>query len=181
MNEELVVLVDELDRVVGTTPKNDVHTMETPLHRAFSSFIFNANGELLLQQRSSKKKTWPLSWSNSCCGHPGVDETREDALIRRARDELGLELADIKMVAPYRYRFEKDGVVENEICPIFIAKAKNEPVLNPDEVEKIEWISWDEFLKDMEEKGASKYSDWCIEEVSILKDNAEFKKFLSSF
>jgi isopentenyl-diphosphate delta-isomerase len=70
MIPELVVLVDENNTVLGTMPKSEVHGAETPLHRAFSIFLFNAEKKLLLQQRSHVKKTWPLAWSNSCCGHP---------------------------------------------------------------------------------------------------------------
>jgi len=67
-NQEYVVLVDEHNNVLGTTPKATVHGEDTPLHRAFSAFIFNSKGELLLQQRSLAKKTWPGVWSNSFKG-----------------------------------------------------------------------------------------------------------------
>jgi isopentenyl-diphosphate delta-isomerase len=67
---EEVVLVDEENNILGTMPKSLVHGEKTPLHRAFSAFIFNYDKKLLLQQRSHVKKTWPLAWSNSCCGHP---------------------------------------------------------------------------------------------------------------
>jgi len=70
LNVEKVVLVDEENNVLGTTDKSTVHTANTPLHRGFSAFIFNSKQEILLQQRSKYKKTWPLVWSNSCCGHP---------------------------------------------------------------------------------------------------------------
>src|SRR5438067_12237108 len=89
--QEEVVLVNEQNEPVGTSEKLVTHNSQTPLHRGFSVFLFNTNGELLLQQRSSKKKTWPLVWSNSCCGHPQLNETSIDAAKRRLRHELGIK------------------------------------------------------------------------------------------
>ena len=111
--EEQVVLVDDDNAVIGTMPKALVHTASTPLHRGFSVFLFDEGGRLLLQQRSRSKKTWPLAWSNSCCGHPGLDEPDEDAARRRVRFELGAEAMDVRLFLPYRYQCVKDGVMEN--------------------------------------------------------------------
>ena len=180
MHEELVVLVDEEDRMIGTMPKALVHGAETPLHRAFSSFIFRmSDRKLLLQQRSHVKKTWPLVWSNSCCGHPGVGESREDAARRRLRDELGLEVARLELVAPYRYCFTRDGVMENEICPIVVGLVDREPVLNPDEVEAVRWVDWAEFVRETREH-PDHYSEWCVEEVAILEGNSRFREICFS-
>ena len=165
--EELVVLVDGDDKEIGTMPKASVHQTETPLHRAFSFFLFNSKGELLLQQRSSKKKTWPLVWSNSCCGHPLPGEERREAVKRRLKDEPGLTGAEVKEVAPYRYCFTKDGVMENEICPIFIGFSDQAPVINPEEVEAVRWVPWREFLEEIRSKPGT-YSPWCEEEAEIL-------------
>ena len=99
--EEHVVLVDENNVVLGTTPKATVHTDNTPLHRGFSVFLFNDKNELLLQQRSHLKKTWPLAWSNSCCGHPALNESNEDAVKRRVQFELGIVLDTVEVYSPY--------------------------------------------------------------------------------
>lgn len=168
MTQEEVVLVDEQNNILGTMSKLEVHGQETPLHRAFSIFIFNNKDQLLLQQRSSKKKTWPLAWSNSCCGHPGLNESNIDCAKRRLKFELGLEAEDIREVAPYRYQFSKDGVMENEICPILVGFAEKEPVINLEEVEKIQWMEWQDFLKDIR-ANPEKYSPWCAEEAEILE------------
>lgn len=88
--EELIVLVDENDQPIGVMPKSLVHGPNTPLHRGFSVYVFRPEGELLLQQRSFGKQTFPGVWSNSCCGHPGPGETPGQAAVRRARMELGL-------------------------------------------------------------------------------------------
>ncbi|MDP2704362.1 MAG: isopentenyl-diphosphate Delta-isomerase [bacterium] len=174
--DERVVLVDEENRVQGTMPKSEVHGKETPLHRAFSAFIFK-NKNLLLQQRSHKKKTWPLVWSNSCCGHPALHETNVDAARRRLKDELGLNIENLEEAAPYRYKAVRDGVMENEICPIIIGKTNEEPNPNSDEVEAVRWVPWKEFVKETEEH-PERYSIWCVEEVAILKDNETLKKYL---
>jgi isopentenyl-diphosphate delta-isomerase len=176
--QELVVLVDEQNNVLGTIPKAEVHGAQTPLHRAFSSFIFRqSDKKFLLQQRSGKKKTWPFMWSNSCCGHPGLDEANVDAARRRLKDELGLETLWLEEVAPYRYCFVRDGVMENEICPIVVGLTDQEPVLNPDEVEATRWVDWKEFVQEVKDH-PERYSEWCVEETLILEQTPRFKELL---
>lgn len=177
--EEYVVLVNEENEILGTSPKATVHTDKTPLHRAFSIFIFNDKKELLLQQRAGSKKTWPLVWSNSCCGHPKLNETNSQAAIRRCQDELGMQIKNVKELSPYRYCFSREGVQENEICPILIGKIASEINLNKEEVETIKWISWNDWLNEVK-NNFSKYSEWCIEETMILNDLEEFQKFINN-
>ncbi len=174
---EHVVLVDENNCVLGTVPKAEVHTQETPLHRGFSAFLFNEKNEFLLQQRSHKKKTWPLAWSNSCCGHPALNESNTDAVKRRVTFELGGEVEYVEEVSTYRYRFSKEGVVENEICPILLGRIRSNFTSNPDEVEAITWITWNDFLVEIE-RNPDKYSPWCREEALILNDLEIFTRFL---
>jgi len=178
MGREHVVLVDESNAVLGTMPKAEVHGAETPLHRGFSLFLFNRAGMLLLQQRSFQKKTWPGVWSNSCCGHPAPDESNVAAAARRLREELGIASAHIEEVAPYRYRYSRDGVRENEICPILVGVTNAEPVLNPQEVESTRWVTWDEFLREIAADPAN-YSEWCIEEVAILNGHPRFRELMA--
>lgn len=178
--EEYVILVDEYNNIIGTTPKSSVHQKITPLHRAFSIFIFNEKKELLLQQRAKIKKTWPLVWSNSCCGHPKLNESNIDAAIRRCYDELGIKVKNIKEISPYRYCFSRDGVQENEICPILIGEIDSEININLDEVEEIKWISWKDWLKEIKTNINNKYSEWCIEETIILNNNENFNNFLNN-
>lgn len=174
--EEHVVLVNENNEVLGTAPKATVHTNNTPLHKAFSCFIFNSQGQLLLQQRSHIKKTWPLVWSNSVCGHPSLNEDNKKAVLRRLKDELGLKEIKIYEVLPnYRYRAEKDGIVENEICPVFIGFSDQKPKINPNEVESTRWIDWQKFVKETKEKPQN-WSPWCVEETQLLNQNDLFNK-----
>lgn len=179
--EEHVVLVTGENEVVGTAPKATVHTDATPLHRGFSLFLFRTNGDLLLQQRALSKKTWPGVWSNSCCGHPALDESPLEAAERRLRDELGITNVTVTMMLPdYRYRAERDGVVENELCPVMVALSDEPVVRNPDEVEATEWIGWDQFLGRIASQPGF-FSPWCEEEARLLQDVPDFQAFLSQF
>jgi isopentenyl-diphosphate Delta-isomerase len=140
---ELVVLVDDHGHPVGTAEKSEVHTTDTPLHLAFSCHIFNDRGEVLITRRALSKKTWPGVWTNSACGHPGPGEDMVDAIRRRALVELGLELGEIREALPdFRYRaVDASGVVENEICPVYVAQAVGSPSPAPEEVSEWQWVS----------------------------------------
>jgi isopentenyl-diphosphate Delta-isomerase len=177
--EEKVVLVNEKNEVLGEMLKSKVHTKNTPLHRGFSCFWFNQKGELLLQQRSKFKKTWPLVWSNSCCGHPLLNENSILASKRRLKFELDLTPEKIIEIFPnYRYCFVKDGVMENEICPILVAFGEFSPKKNPAEVENVKFIKWSSFLDEINQN-PKKYSPWCVEETHLLAGNKVFLNFLN--
>jgi isopentenyl-diphosphate Delta-isomerase len=174
---EVVVLVDDQNRVLGTMPKTDVHGQTTPLHRAFSTYIFRATDKkLLLQQRSVRKQTWPLIWSNSCCGHPRLGESNVEAARRRLMFELGLNPTILEEVAPYRYCFTRDGIMENEICPILLGLVDTEPTLNRDEVEAVRWVEWSEFLQEI--KVGEAYSEWSVEQAAILDRTPRFRELV---
>ncbi len=174
---EYVILVDEKNNELGTAKKSEVHKKETPLHRAFSCFIFNEKNELLLQQRAKTKKTWPLIWSNSVCGHPKINETNVKASIRRTKDELGCKIKNIEEMSPYRYKASKNEIQENEICPILVAKINSKLNLNKKEVENTKWINWNDWLEEIL-INKEKYSIWCIEETKILSKLEKFNKYL---
>ena len=181
--EEIVVLVDEKNKVLGTAPKLKTHNINTPLHRGFSLFLFNKKGQLLLQQRSAKKKTWPLVWSNSCCGHPNLYESNVDAAKRRLRFELGINLNEIYEILPdFSYRAGMDGIVENEICPVLIGFSDQKPTINKNEMKNVRWIKWEYFVKEINQNPGA-YSVWCEQETKLLIKNKKFlslyKKFIS--
>lgn len=164
-----VVLVDDYNNPIGTMPKDRVHSFTTPLHRGFSLFIFNRNGELLITRRAAGKKTFPDVWTNSVCGHPGPNEDVVSAAKRRLKDELGIISGDMRIVSPYRYRFtDVHGIMENEICPILVGHTHEEPNVDPREVADWKWMPWEEFLVEIENI-PDKYSPWCIEEAAILQ------------
>jgi len=166
---ELVVLVDEKNNQIGTAPKGMVHSGHTPLHRGFSLFIFNRNHELLLTRRADTKKTFPGVWTNTVCGHPAPNEDVADAARRRLKDELGIIVDDIRVVSPYRYSCtDKNGIKENEICPILVGHTDKNPKPDPCEVADWKWMGWREFLVEIANKPDT-FSPWCIEEAAILQ------------
>lgn len=136
-----VVTVDDQGRRTGTFERAAVHTTETPLHLAFSCYVLDDAGRLLLTRRALAKRTWPGVWTNSFCGHPRWTESTEESILRHARHELGLEIADLEVAVPgFRYRaVDASGVVENEICPVYAARAAGPVEANPDEVMELAW------------------------------------------
>lgn len=142
MSSEMVILLDEDGTRIGTADKATVHTTDTPLHLAFSCHVLDGSGRVLVTRRALTKLTWPGVWTNSVCGHPGPGESMPDAIIRRAQEELGLAVTDIVTVAPdFRYRaVDASGIVENEICPVHIARTDAEPQPNPAEVLECRWV-----------------------------------------
>lgn len=142
---DLVVLLDDDEQPVGTAPRAEVHDASTPLHLAFSCYLFDRAGRVLVTRRAVTKRTWPGVWTNSFCGHPRPGEPLEAALARRAREELGVTVADVRCVLPaFRYRaVDPSGVVENEVCPVFTATCVDDPgsiVPDPDEIAGLQWL-----------------------------------------
>lgn len=180
MEEEQIILVDEENHQIGVAPKLASHHANTPLHRAFSCFVFNRNGEFLLSQRALSKRVFPGIWTNSCCGHPAPGETTEVAVRRRLQEELGLSVQRLELLLPdFRYRAEMNGIVENEICPVFAAMTDQSPRLNRAEVEVCQWIPWPEFVRRVEQRPET-LSPWSVLETEQLLASADFQRFMSS-
>ncbi len=122
-DSEALILVDEADREVGHLSKAQCHDGQGVLHRAFSLLIFNAKGELLLQQRAAAKRLWPLYWSNSCCSHPRRAETMEAAIHRRLYEELGVR-CPLQFLFKFQYQAQFDAAgAEHELCSVFIGRS----------------------------------------------------------
>ena len=177
MNDnDYVVLVNNQNKVLGTAPKLATHNTNTPLHRGFSVFLFNLKGELLLQQRSKTKKTFPLIWSNSYCGHPMLNESNVQAAKRRMFYEIGIDDVEIfEVISDYKYKVIMNSIYENEICPVLVCFTDKKPEINEDEVENIRWIKWEDFLKEIDDKNKT-FSLWSKEEARLLEKNEKFQK-----
>jgi isopentenyl-diphosphate delta-isomerase len=166
--QELVVLLDDAGRSIGTAPKSQVHHGGTPLHLAFSCYLFDDAGRVLLTRRALDKQAFPGIWTNSFCGHPAPGESLDDAVVRRARDELGVDVVDVHCVLPdFRYHaIDADGVAENEVCPVFCARAVGSVTADPNEIMDTAWVAWDQLRAAVEFPWA--ISPWAIEQVPLL-------------
>lgn len=140
-DDEPLIVVDDADVVLGYRSKADVHAGEGILHRAFSVFVFNGRGELLLQQRSAEKPLWPLFWSNSCCSHPRRGETVDEAARRRLVEELGIE-AEPESVYTFQYHAPYEDVgSERERCTVYLVRSDDPIEVHPSEVAATRWVT----------------------------------------
>lgn len=156
--EEFVVLVDQDDQKLGLMEKQLAHVAGL-LHRAFSVFVFNSKGELMIQQRAASKYHSPTLWTNTCCSHPRDNETYEQAAHRRLEEEMGFDCElEYKFNFIYKAHLEND-LIEHELDHVFIGTFDNEPKLNPDEVMAYRWVELDDLKKDME-KNPQNYTAW---------------------
>ena len=143
-DQEPLILVDGNDREIGFLDKTACHDGGGVLHRAFSLFIFNPAGKLLLQRRASGKRLWPSFWSNSCCSHPRQGEAMDEAVQRRMGQELGLH-APVSFVYKFEYqaKFGTQGT-EHELCWVYVGQTSQNPTINTTEIDEWRWISADD-------------------------------------
>ncbi|MDG3583677.1 isopentenyl-diphosphate Delta-isomerase [Galbibacter pacificus] len=148
MGKEKVILVDENDQQIGLMEKIEAHE-KAMLHRAFSVFIFNDEGQTMLQQRAGHKYHSPGLWTNTCCSHQREGETNVDAGKRRLQEEMGFT-AELEEVLSFIYHAPFDnGLTEHEFDHILVGKYNGEPNINPDEVASWKWMSLKDIQKDM--------------------------------
>jgi isopentenyl-diphosphate delta-isomerase len=140
-HDEPLVLVDEHDRETGFLDKVAAHAGQGVLHRAFSLFVFNSQGELLLQQRAADKRLWPGFWSNTCCSHPRRGESMDKAIHRRLGEELGMQCElDYLFKFQYQAQFDEEGA-EHELCWVYAGHSDATPVVNANEISALRYIS----------------------------------------
>lgn len=178
MQTEHVILLDAQGNPSGTLEKYAAHTFNTPLHLAFSCWLFNVEGQLLVTRRALSKKAWPGVWTNSVCGHPQLGESNEEAVIRRCRFELGVEITPPSPVfAAFRYRAtDSNGIAENEVCPVFAARMTSALVPNSDEVMDYQWCDLAAVLRGIDATPWA-FSPWMV----MQAQNSEARKRLSAF
>ncbi|GAB3675895.1 isopentenyl-diphosphate Delta-isomerase [Angustibacter aerolatus] len=165
VRDDLVVLLSDDHQPIGTMPKAEVHTDDTPLHLAYSVYVFDAEGRFLTTRRAQVKRTFPGVWTNSCCGHPAPDETLADAARRGLATELSLQPVRLDLALPdFSYRATSaEGLVEHEVCPVFTATVDADPVPDPDEVGDWRWVDWAEYRR------TAASSPWLLSPWSVLQ------------
>jgi isopentenyl-diphosphate delta-isomerase len=146
--DEFVILVDEQDNELGLMAKQEAHE-KALLHRAFSVFVFNNNGELLLQQRAFNKYHSGGLWTNTCCSHPRANERTLDAAHRRLMEEMGFD-CELKEKFHFIYRtpFE-NGLTEHELDFVYTGEFNGIPQINPEEVASYRWLKIDDLINEV--------------------------------
>jgi isopentenyl-diphosphate delta-isomerase len=175
-----LILVDGDDCEIGHKEKVACHIGDGILHRAFSVFIFNSNGELLIQKRAKGKMLWGGFWSNSCCSHPRRGEDIMDAASRRLSEELGISCG-LRYIYKFMYSavFQKSdsGEFENvgserEVCSVFIGECSDRVVFDDDEISEIKWVGVSDLIEDVSlNKG--KYTPWFLKEIEELRKRGD--------
>ncbi|MFX0205489.1 MAG: isopentenyl-diphosphate Delta-isomerase [Candidatus Hodarchaeota archaeon] len=147
--QELLILVNARDNIIGYENREKCHQGEGLLHRAFSIFIFKDQKQLLVQKRNAEKLLWPLYWSNSVCSHPHKGESYSDAAMRRLKDELGLETT-LRLLFKFQYQasFKNIGS-ENEMCSVYVGKANGIVRANRNEIAEWKYIDLGKLNKDI--------------------------------
>lgn len=170
---EHLILVDMDDKELGSNTKEICHDGDGILHRAFSLFVFNDRGELLLQQRSEQKRLWPLFWSNSCCSHPRLGETMSEATQRRIHQELGVSSNDLQYLYKFHYHAQFGNLgSEHELCSVFIGSTTDEVVANINEVSDWRFINASQLQEEVNESPES-FTPWFKMEWQHLIQNYE--------
>ena len=171
-NEQLI-LVDRNDVEIGHIDKLAAHDAEGRLHRAFSLFIFDPDGRLLLQQRSADKRLWPHYWSNSCCSHPRRGETMEEATSRRLRDELNIQ-AELEFVYKFTYQASYGDLgAENELCWVYLGRTGDIIVPNRNEIAATRSVSDADLQRELDSNPA-RFTPWFkLEWQQLKEDHAE--------
>ena len=156
--EELVVLINEKDEVQGLMNKLEAHENGL-LHRAFSVFLFNKKGEMLLQKRASSKYHSPNQWTNAVCSHPRDEESYKNAALRRLNEELGIT-TDITEKFHFIYKADVGGNLwEHELDHVFIGEYEGDFQLNQDEVSEVRYITMEELNSEVS-SNPENFTEW---------------------
>ena len=172
-DDEPLVLVDAHDRELGFLDKASAHVGQGKLHRAFSLFVFNPRGELLLQQRAPGKRLWPGYWSNTCCSHPRRGESIASAVHRRLKEEIGMQCAlDFRFKFEYQAQFDAGGA-EHELCWVYTGRGADRPTVNVNEISALRYIAPEALDAEMKTQ-PQRFTPWFkIEWERLRREHAE--------
>ncbi|WP_373707419.1 isopentenyl-diphosphate Delta-isomerase [Kaistella sp.] len=157
--EEQVVLISENDEVLGLMDKMQAHENGL-LHRAFSVFLFNEKGEVLLQKRAAEKYHSPNQWTNAVCSHPREGETYLEGAQRRLKEELGIEAMELSPKFHFIYKADVGGNLwEHELDHVFTGNYDGNFSLNEEEVSEIRYITMEALDQEME-SNPENFTEW---------------------
>ena len=169
-NSDLLILVDSDDQEIGLMDKTLCHEDQGKLHRAFSIFLFNRSGEVLIQQRATSKPLWGDFWSNTCCSHPRAGESIDSAASRRIEEELDIQ-AELSFIYKFEYQARfNEQLSENELCSVYFGHFDGAPTPNPNEVQSWKWISRESLTKELRDN-ADLFTPWLKLEWSTLNED----------
>jgi len=168
-----VILVDEYDKEIGRMEKLRAH-QEGVLHRAFSIFIFNREGKLLLQRRALNKYHSGGLWTNTCCSHPAPGEDLLSAAKHRLLNEMGFE-TDLRFLFSFTYKAAfPNGLIEHELDHVFVGEYNGDFQLNPEEAMDYKWLSYHEVNKSVKDS-AQDYTAWFLKIYDpVLKNHSVY-------
>ena len=168
--EDMLILVDSSDNEIGFLSKSECHMGAGQLHRAFSVFIFNSSGEVLIQKRSPQKELWGLHWSNSCCSHPRKNENIESAVNRRLAEELTIQ-CPIHFLYKFTYQ-ENFGNVgsEHELCYVYVGLFDGEIKADPNEVAEYKFLSPQKLDREIK-TSSENFTPWMQMEWNTILDS----------
>lgn len=173
MQVEYVILVNTNDQPLGAMEKMEAHE-KGALHRAFSVFVFNTDGQMLLQKRADEKYHSPGLWTNTACSHPRTGEKTDDAAHRRLVEEMGFD-CDIQEVFSFVYKSNVgQGLIEHEFDHVFMGTSDIKPEPDPEEVSDYKYVDMDWLIKDVEENPRN-YTVWFIIALAELKKHLDKK------
>ena len=163
-----LVLVDPDDHQVGLAEKIQCHAGDGLLHRAFSVFVFGADGKVLLQQRSAAKPLWPMYWSNTCCGHPLPGEPAAAGAQRRTKEEFGIA-CQVRFLYKFQYQARySNAYSENELCHVFRSEYSGELAPDPAEIAAWRWMDPNELTQEID-RYPERFTPWMKLEWAELR------------
>ena len=166
---EQVILVDESGVPTGTAGKLEAHRLPGLLHLAFSVFVRDDEGRLLLQRRAADKHHFRGLWSNTCCSHPRPGESTVEAGRRRLKEEMGIQV-DLTVVGRFTYRADdpESGLVEHEVDDVLSGTYAGEPVPDPAEVSEWRWAEVEVLRRDLDDR-PGEYTPWLAPALRVLE------------
>ncbi len=171
LNDPLIAIISPDDEIFGYAPKSLVH-QHGLLHRAFSVFVFNTNGELLLQQRANGKYHSPGLWTNTCCGHQTKNEELIESLHRRLMEEMGIK-CEVSFLFKFTYHIAFDnGLTEHETDYVFGSVWNGIPKINPDEANDFRWINLENLKLEIQQT-PDNFTYWLKYIISNFANNLE--------